>query len=155
MNKNYIVVGAIVLLLLLGGAAFAFKHKIKTALMGDSQPVEQAVTPAPVSTPTPATSEGVMEKEAIVEVDYTATGFSPATVTIKKGQTVKFVNKSGSSMSVASNPHPTHTDYPGFDQFKSTSKGQTEYDFAFDKVGTWGYHNHLNPSDGGTVIVLE
>ena len=96
-----------------------------------------------------------MEKEVIVEVDYTATGFSLATVTVKKGTTVKFINKSGGSMSVASNPHPIHTDYPGFDQYKSSQKGQNEYDFTFDKVGTWGYHNHLNASDGGTVIVTE
>lgn len=96
-----------------------------------------------------------MEKEVTVEVSYTSSGFSPTTVTIKKGATVKFINKSGNKMDVASNPHPTHTDYSGFDQWKSASKGKDEYSFTFEKVGTWGYHNHAKASDGGTVVVTE
>lgn len=146
MNKNVVYITVAVVLVAVLGLGFAFKHQIKTALMG--QP-----TPAPViQTTIPAPQPAVAAK---VEVDYTNAGFSPQTVTVKKGTTVVFINKSDSKMDVASNPHPTHTDYPGFDQYKSSQKGQNEYDFTFDKVGTWGFHNHLNPSDGGTVIVTE
>ena len=137
MNKNYLVLGGVVLVLLVGGLGYAFKHQIKTLLMPEA-PVMEKTT---------------MEKAA--EVDYSATGFLPATITVKKGSTVKFVNKGTGPMSVASNPHPTHTDYPGFDQWKSEFKDKSEYDFTFDKAGTWGYHNHVNPTDVGTVVVTQ
>ena len=92
-------------------------------------------------------------KETVVT--YNASGFSPQTITIKKGETVVFQNKTGKSASVASNPHPIHTAYPEFDQYKTDQKGKDEFRFTFLKVGTWGYHDHLNASNGGTVVVTE
>lgn len=145
MNKNFLVGGIVVLVLLAGGVWYAFMNKPVTMVEQPAVPVNTA--PESVS-PAPAAA-------GIMEVDYTNDGFSPATVTIKKGGMVKFVNKTSGPMSVASNPHPTHTDYPGFDQWKSDAKGTAEYSFTFDKVGTWGYHNHFNSSDTGTVIVTE
>jgi len=90
-----------------------------------------------------------------VQVVYTATGFAPQTVTIKKGDTVTFENKTGKRASVASNNHPTHLIYPEFDQYKTDQRGKDEFTFTFTKVGTWGYHDHLNASMGGTVVVTE
>lgn len=86
-----------------------------------------------------------------VEVDLTDQGFSPATVTIKKGQAVHFVNKSSNQMWIASNPHPVHTDYPGFDELQAADT----YDFTFNNAGTWGYHDHLSPTTKGTVVVTQ
>lgn len=86
-------------------------------------------------------------------VTYTVTGFTPKTVTIKKGEAVLFENKTGKPFSVASNPHPTHTAYPEFDQWKTNQKGKSEFKFTFEKVGMWEYHNHLNSNMTGTVIV--
>ena len=101
-------------------------------------------------------------------VTYTNTGFSPAQVVISRGQTVRFMNESDLTMRVASNDHPTHTEYPGTDADKC---GTDEADIIFDEceavpenyyweytffeVGTWEYHNHQNPSDTGTVVVTE
>ncbi len=85
-------------------------------------------------------------------VNYTNNGFSPPSLQIKVGQTVQFVNKSGFGMWVASGPHPTHTDYPGFDEKRTVSNGGM-YEFTFTKVGVWGYHNHVNPSKSGSIIV--
>lgn len=93
------------------------------------------------------------QKETIVT--YDAKGFSPKTVTIKKGETVVFENKTGARVSVASNDHPTHLLYPEFDQYKTDAKGKDEFRFTFEKVGTWNYHDHLNASMGGTVVVTE
>lgn len=87
-------------------------------------------------------------------VTYTNTGFSPTTVTVKKGTTVTFVNASTGGMWVASAVHPTHQLLPGFDQLKSVGKGGS-YDYTFVKVGTWKYHNHVNVSDFGSVVVTE
>src|SRR5262249_53166964 len=47
-----------------------------------------------------------------VTITYDGNSFSPATVTIKKGQTVNWVDSSG-TMWIASSPHPAHTGYDG------------------------------------------
>jgi hypothetical protein len=65
---------------------------------------------------------------------------------------VRFLNDSTSSVWIASDPHPTHTDYPGFDAKKAITRGET-YEFTFTKVGTWGFHNHRNPLQKGTIVV--
>ena len=87
-----------------------------------------------------------------VEVTFNGTTFSPSTVTIKVGDTVKFTNTSTVSMWVASNSHPSHTDYPGFDEGTAAVSGGG-YSFKFTKTGTWSYHNHVSPNQGGQVIV--
>ncbi len=81
----------------------------------------------------------------------TSAGFSPAVLTIKAGATVTWTNKSGSDAAVNSNPHPIHTDYPPLN-LGSFSDGGT-LSLKFDKPGTYGYHNHLDPSEKGTIVV--
>jgi plastocyanin len=98
-------------------------------------------------------------------VTYTSSGFSPDPVTIKQGGTVTFVNKSNGGMLVASNAHPTHTQYSGTSRqqhcpdtagtaFDQCVAGST-YTFTFQKVGSWNYHNHVNADDGGTINVVQ
>ncbi len=98
-------------------------------------------------------------------ITYNGDSFSPQQVTIKKGGTVKWVNSSGHSMWVASAQHPSHTVYSGtareahcpdasgtaFDQCQPGG----DYSFTFTKTGTWGYHDHLNASLFGKVVVVE
>ena len=55
-------------------------------------------------------------------------------------------------MWVASAPHPTHTNYPGFDAKQGVASGE-KYSFTFDKAGSWNYHDHLIPSNFGTIVV--
>lgn len=100
----------------------------------------------------PVVNETVNENKLMVT--YTDSGFSPQTITVKKGGTVTFINQSSGGMWVASNPHPTHTDYPAFDEKASVGSGGS-WSFTFDQVGSWGYHNHRNPSNLGTVIVEQ
>lgn len=89
-----------------------------------------------------------------VTVSYKDGVFSPSPVKVKARQAVKFVNNGSGQVWVASNPHPTHTDYPGFDSLKGLANGES-YIFVFNKVGTWGYHNHLSPGEKGTVEVSQ
>lgn len=97
----------------------------------------------------------IVAKQAKVKVTYSVDGFTPDAVRIKKGDTVLFENVTGRPASVASNTHPTHLLYPEFDQYKTAERGKTEFRFTFDKVGTWKYHDHLNASMGGTIVVTE
>lgn len=105
-----------------------------------------------------------------VVVTYSDAGFAPGTVTIKKGQTVRFVNQSGGTMWVGADEHPTHTTYDGtstrehcadgvattdtFDQCHAAPVGET-YEYTFTKTGSWSYHNHTRAQHGGTVVVTE
>ena len=85
-------------------------------------------------------------------VKFTGTAFEPSSLTIKAGDTVTFENKSGDDFWPASNVHPTHLLYPGFDAKKPILDGGT-YSFTFTKKGSWGYHNHLTPDIQGTIVV--
>lgn len=106
-----------------------------------------------------------------VPVLYTNKGFEPETLTVALGTTVEWENVSDKLMWVASDPHPSHTDLPGFNSWGT--EGNTEdaptswvptvyaheqggfYRYTFTKTGTWTYHNHLVPADRGTIIVEE
>ena len=88
------------------------------------------------------------------EIDITGTGFSPSTITVKSGTQVIFKNSDTNLHRPASNPHPTHTDLPGFDALHDLASGET-YSFTFSKVGTWGFHDHLNPlTYHGSIVVV-
>lgn len=106
---------------------------------------------------------------AEITVTYSDQGFSPSSVTIAAGQTVTYVNQSSANMWVASAPHPAHTAYDGtsrdehcvagapessatFDQCVGSVPG-TSWSFTFTKPGTWRYHDHLNTSRFGSVVV--
>lgn len=87
-------------------------------------------------------------------VNYSDSGYTPNTITVKKGTTVTWTNQSSGGMWTASAVHPTHQLLPGFDALKNFAKGGS-YDYVFAKVGTWKYHNHVKVSDTGTVVVTE
>ncbi len=99
-------------------------------------------------------------------VEINSDGFSPNTLEINRGDTVVWVNRDNSEHWPASANHPTHTAYPGSAASKcGTSEQDTIFDachglmtgesftFNFDEVGTWSYHDHLNPASTGTIKV--
>ena len=102
----------------------------------------------------PATSQATQVSENITEntVTYSDSGFSPKNLIVKIGTTVTFKNESTKSMWVASNPHPTHTNYLPFDA-KNGYKNGENYQFTFTEAKEYSYHNHLNSNDEGLVIV--
>lgn len=95
-------------------------------------------------------------------VEYTDNGYVPARVTIKKGETVRFVNNSTRGNWVGGDNHPSHTIYPeksasdclgtSFDTCRALQAGEF-WEFTFNHTGSWGYHNHIRARDGGTVVV--
>ncbi len=113
---------------------------------------EAPVSPAPVTQQAPSADQNV--------VTYADSGYSPSTLRVKVGTTVTFKNSSSQSMWTASGVHPTHTTYPTtggclgstFDACKGVQLGSS-WSFKFDIAGSWKYHNHLNPSTTGTIVV--
>lgn len=85
------------------------------------------------------------------EVVLTSSGFEPSTLTVKVGTKVTWTNKSGDLATVNSNNHPTHLLYPPLNlgEFKNGDS----LSLTFDKAGTFGYHNHLNPSETAEIVV--
>lgn len=114
-------------------------------------------TPPKVTTPAPTPTYGATIK-------FTDGGFEPRKATIFVGQTVRFTNTSNMDMWVASDIHPTHTNYllksskdcagSSFDECKKVSKGGS-WDFKFDAIGSWDFHNHMKAVEGGTITVIE
>jgi plastocyanin len=110
--------------------------------------------PVVVPKPKPAQQPATSAKQASATVRMTSSGFSPRVLTIKRGQTVEFVNDSHEDYWPASNPHPTHTDYPAFVAPNIVLPGKS-WSFTFDRAGRWGYHNHLSPQTTGVVVVTS
>lgn len=163
MNKTIIAI-VIVAVVLVGGY-FLLRGSYQPAptvpQTSNQQTAPQASAPEPsnnVATPQPPVSQTPTVKESVVT--YTDSGYSPTTLTVKKGATVTFKNQSSRSMWTASAVHPTHRGYPTtggcisstFDACKGIQPGNS-WSFKFDIAGTWKYHNHMNPSDMGTIIV--
>lgn len=96
------------------------------------------------------------------EVVITDNGFSPREIKIKKGDAVRWTNQSSALSWPASAIHPTHSIYPekggcidsSFDACRGLAKGES-FTFVFNFAGSWKYHDHLNPSKVGTVVVEE
>ncbi len=107
---------------------------------------------------TPGDGKGPTEEDTTANdtrtVTYSATGFSPQVLTIKKGESVTFRNDGTAEMWVASGDHPVHSDLPGFDALKNVGQGET-YVYTFTQIGTWSFHNHANANHGGTIVVTE
>jgi len=99
-------------------------------------------------------------------VEIGSSGFFPKSLSINSGDSVKFINKVNIRAWPASAIHPTHTLYPGsninkcdtdeklttFDACGELRSGES-YSFMFDEVGSWTYHDHLDTSRTGTIIV--
>jgi plastocyanin len=175
-TSEWIAIGVVVLLLLVGGW-FAYS---KGYFSNDGAQVaeEQAPGNQAAGTPEPEFKPSQIEIKTETEgviatgtaqvtlpqlnpvVTMTESGFSPATVTIKKGGTVIFHNSGATPIWPASAKHPTHTVYPTtggclgstFDACKGIEPGKS-WAFKFDVAGTWAYHDHLNAARFGKVVV--
>ena len=91
------------------------------------------------------------QSDRAVVVQITSEGFMPATIKVLQGSQVTWVNTDNKTHKIASNPHPTHSDVKGLE---SPDLGTgASYTHTFDQKGSFGYHNHLNVTRLGTVIV--
>lgn len=85
------------------------------------------------------------------QVKITDQGFIPATLLVKKGTQITWINTDSRPHQIASDPHPLHNLISSLYQDKPTSGS---YSFIFTKVGTYTYHDETNPLKyHGTVIV--
>lgn len=139
-NMNNKIIGAVIIALLIIGAIFLLSNKSSKPNTTIQQPVTTQATPKPTSTELTSS-----------EIVVTATGFQPKTITVAAGTRVVWNNRSGKNIAIASDDHPTHLKYPLLNIGKVKNGASAQ--LIFDKPGTYGYHNHIDPSQTGTIIV--
>lgn len=91
------------------------------------------------------------EAKDSVMVTYSSSGFDPETVTVKTSGQLTITNDSSSELQFNSNPHPIHTVNSELN-IGTISAGESK-SVTLNKTGTFGYHNHLNSSQTGTIVV--
>lgn len=79
-------------------------------------------------------------------------GFAPSTLTINGGTTVTWINKDTQAHWIISDPHPTHSVLPELNSKKGLLLNET-YQFVFNKKGEFYYHDELNTTITGKIVV--
>lgn len=143
MNK--LVIGIVVVIAIIAGGILLLGNKNTNNLVPDepaattTEPEEQQSAEAPTFS------------EHSNTIALTESGFDPQTLTVKVNTEVSWVNKSGATATVNSDPHPIHSNYQPLNLNSFEEGGFLK--IVFDEPGTYNYHDHLNPSMTGTIIV--
>lgn len=147
MNEKNIKIVAVVVALVLIAV-------VVTVLMnsGDSDDAENTNNNTSTGETTGNGDADVAQQETTITI--TEDGYSPLNIVVAEGTTVTFMNESGPARWPASDIHPTHEIYPEFDPKEEIPAGGS-WSFTFDKMGEWGYHDHLTPSITGTITVVD
>lgn len=140
MNKAIISILAVIVLAV--GGYFVF-HKSSSNTNSSTSSTATPTTTSPISSDA--------NQNAVATITYGDNGFIPNSLTAKAGDKVAITNSSSSDIQMNSDRHPVHTDDPDLN-VGSVSAGQT-VTFSVTQKGSFGYHNHLNPSDRGNITV--
>lgn len=133
MRKTIAII-VIIIILGVGAGLYLFSYKSKPTISSST-----------------TSNTGVNATTSQNLITYSGNGFSPATLTVKAGTTVTIKNDSSDELQLDSNPHPVHTDDQ--DLNVGTVNAGESRTFTVNKTGSFGYHNHLNPSQTGHIVV--
>ncbi len=117
---------------------------------------QNATSTTSTGTTTTSSKPGVSTKPQTIAkntVLYSNGRFTPATITVKAGSTVTFINQSSQSMRVK---HvETAIGLPTYNEFlqESTVGKGGIFKFVFLKRGSWNYYNMSNAKATGTIVV--
>lgn len=87
-----------------------------------------------------------------VSIVLSESGFIPEHVRVRVGTRVVFTTDRGARFWPASNPHPAHSIYPGFDP-KEPIEPDASWTFTPTSPGEWGFHDHLRSYYAGVLYV--
>ncbi len=176
MSKKFAIV--IIILIIIIGLIFFYYHKQANA-PAPNEPAGKSAAAVMVTlaapTPTPATSTAAVSltptisntthyssgnegEDAgpniqVVEMDYSNSTFSPATLQINKGDYVFFRNKGSGTFLPALAQAPAGVT---FNPNQATDQPGGEYKFEFNQAGVYKVINGLEPSGAvGTVVVSQ
>lgn len=151
-NKTVLGIVVVVIVVITGFFVFYSNRSYSPSTSTQNNPQGTQTPATPVTKQSSPPTQPTQEENTIT---YTSNGFLPSTLTIKVGTDVAWVNKSSEQVKVGVNPHPIHTGD------RVITNGEFTLDLApgesktvtVNKTGTFGYHNHLNPSQTGTISV--
>ena len=141
MNKT-ILIGIAALVVIGAGAYYVISNS------SNNTPTASNTTQNNTPSQSPTSSNN---QKTAATITYTSNGFSPSSTTVKSGDTVEIKNTSDEDMQLDSNPHPIHDDDADLN-VGAVGPGESKT-FVVTKKGTFGFHNHLDPGDTGTIIV--
>jgi plastocyanin len=133
--KKGVIIGLLAVVVLVGAAA--------ALMMSNDSKSKGDGNTNPTTSSNPSDQEQAV---ATTSVDIMDMAFSPANITVKKGQTVTWTNKDTVS-------HTVTGDTSGNINSDTLAEGDT-YQFTFNEVGTFAYHCSFHPFTG-TVVVTE
>ncbi|MDO8492517.1 MAG: hypothetical protein Q7S34_02675 [bacterium] len=117
---------------------------------------KNAASKTTVKSATPKSNQLVLTPAPLSKTDFavylTQNSFSPTNLTIKSGQSIRFINDSSSSMLVTTPPSPNNTSLSELNQNKSVGRGGY-YDFTFNRKGSFLYYNNNDRTKTGVIIV--
>ena len=162
MNKNVIIV--IVVFIAIAGGIFIYKNS-KTADDSNSTPASApntnnmtvpgipTVPPPPTdenTQPVSSTDQGTVKEFTVLGTNYT---FNPATITVKKGDTVKITFKDDDGF------HDLKIDGYNVATQRVNTGGESSVQFVADKTGSFEYYcsvdSHREKGMKGTFVVTE
>lgn len=147
-NPSKLIIGVVLVLVGLALLVWALVGR-KTDVPSTETISSQAETSQDTATPVANTNESA---EASL-ITFTRSGFTPSEVTVKKGAIVTVKNESNTNVQFSSDDHPTHTKQTEMN-LEVLSPGESA-SFTISRVGTWGFHDHIDDSKTGTLTVTE
>jgi plastocyanin len=146
MNTATRIIISVIILALIGGGIIWYLS---------SRTTENTTPPPPTPTTTTPDTNNTAEDEsapaASTTITYDGNNFVPASLRVAVGATITVINNSSRELDFASDPHPTHTNNSELNE-GSIAPGESR-EFTVTEKGTWGFHDHLNASAQGTLIV--
>lgn len=156
MNKAVkLIIAVVIVAAVAGGVVWAMNKKDSDKNDAGTPNSSQSTTPTDDSGEKEQTtgndSSSTAGEAPAVTIMYNGSSFQPNSGTLKAGQTVKVVNQSNQPLDFDSDPHPVHTDNRELNA-GDIAPGESKT-FKITQKGTWGYHNHLNASQRGSLMV--
>ena len=134
-----ITLAVVIALVIFGGIAIVGINSEKSATSGGT---------TANSTPN---LNAIKENDVATTITYTGKAFEPNLDTIAVNSTVRVRNRSVRLLNFASDPYPTNIYEPEFN-IGELKPGESKT-FYISQKGRWGYHNALDPSETGRLIV--
>lgn len=149
MDKKTIIAIAVIATVLLGTVAFALSNPTdnerNVSTNNGAAASEQTVIPE--------SDQDVAVNGDVATITFTDEGFTPAEITVKKGTKITVINNADRDVQFSSDEHPSHRDNPEMN-LRTLGTGESD-SYTANTVGTHMFHDHIDESQVGTVIVTE
>lgn len=154
-----IIIAALILFILPSPPSTEVGDEVATTTEEAVSEVETVSAPVPTTPSTqsqyPSPGTRIMQNGVYVTIiHFNGKSFTPNTLTISRGEEVRFINTSNLTMDVGSqNPNASSPAYAQINQPMAKGKGGT-YQLSFTEVGVWAYANQTGTTQiTGTINV--